>query len=556
MTRLQKTNRLRKSPRGTKKDGKPLQSAGRVGGLFPKRCVDKAPGQDGVVMIKIDGLGLDQFKQALSAGRLPHLQRLANDRGGRPRPFYAGIPSATPAVQGELFFGVKSSVPAVAFIDRAQGKKSVMIFPGAAAEKARVLASRGRPLLKGGTSYSNIYTGGADEARYCTETMKLRSIRHMASSVKLFLMLLAQPGKLLRMAGYPLLEAAIALYDFFRGLGRGKSVAKELKFIPTRLFVCILLRELIRTRVKMDIARGVPIVHASFLGYDEQAHRRGPDSAFAHWTLKGIDDAVGDIHRSMKRSPCRNYRMVVYSDHGQEAVDSYEKRYGKSLRRATVEIAAEAEGGEASDGEGRRKRYGAGNPFSGNRARGLFFSGVKPADDSASIGQTQVAAMGPLAHVYFPEPPDAGKKRLLSDKLVRQAHVPLVLFVENGAVRAVTRHGRFDLAGDGARVLGADHPFVEQTAMDLAETCRHPDAGDLVLSGWTPEGQPLSFAVENGAHGGPGKSETCGFVLLPADAAERNRALRPLDLRRRVFDLLDRKTRPSAENGGRTGREA
>jgi len=26
-----------------------------------------------------------------------------------------------------------------------------------------------------------------------------------------------------------------------------------------------------------------------FVGYDEHAHRRGPDSIFAHWSLEGID---------------------------------------------------------------------------------------------------------------------------------------------------------------------------------------------------------------------------------------------------------------------------
>jgi hypothetical protein len=36
--------------------------------------------------------------------------------------------------------------------------------------------------------------------------------------------------------------------------------------------------------------------------------------------------------------------------------------------------------------------------------------------------------------------------------------------------------------------------------MDLARVCRHPHAGDRVISGWHPGTPPLSFAVENGAH--------------------------------------------------------
>jgi hypothetical protein len=60
-----------------------------------------------------------------------------------------------------------------------------------------------------------------------------------------------------------------------------------------------------------------------FFGYDEQAHRRGPGSAFAHWTLKGIDGVVRDIYRTAMRSRCRNYQIVIYADHGQERVKNY-----------------------------------------------------------------------------------------------------------------------------------------------------------------------------------------------------------------------------------------
>jgi hypothetical protein len=105
-----------------------------------------------------------------------------------------------------------------------------------------LLDARGAgPLLRGGRSYSNIYTGGADEARYCTEMMTLRSVRHLASSLKLFAVLALQPLKLLRLLGYGLLEAGLALTDFLRGLWDGKSLTQELKFIPTRVVVCILL---------------------------------------------------------------------------------------------------------------------------------------------------------------------------------------------------------------------------------------------------------------------------------------------------------------------------
>jgi hypothetical protein len=83
-----------------------------------------------------------------------------------------------------------------------------------------------------------------------------------------------------------------AIQDFVRGLFAGYDFVKEPKFVPTRVAICILLRELITIGATIDVARGLPVIHLDLPGYDEQAHRRGPFPLFAHWALKGIDDAI------------------------------------------------------------------------------------------------------------------------------------------------------------------------------------------------------------------------------------------------------------------------
>ena len=45
----------------------------------------------------------------------------------------------------------------------------------------------------------------------------------------------------------------------------------------------------------IDATRGLPVIYLDFVGYDEQSHRRGPSSRFAHWSLKGIDGAIGRL---------------------------------------------------------------------------------------------------------------------------------------------------------------------------------------------------------------------------------------------------------------------
>src|SRR3989344_6055339 len=65
---------------------------------------DNAPGP---LLIQIDGRAFPQFQRALKSGRLPFLRRLIQRQDYRLHSFYSGLPSATPGVQGEFFYGVK-----------------------------------------------------------------------------------------------------------------------------------------------------------------------------------------------------------------------------------------------------------------------------------------------------------------------------------------------------------------------------------------------------------------------------------------------------------------
>ena len=466
------------------------------------------------------------------------------------KPFYSGLPSSTPAVQGELFYGIKTVVPAFEFIDNNTRLRHAMFLPASANAMARQLQQTGQPLLAGGSSYSNIYSGGADTARYCAETMNLESLIRAVNPIKLMFFFVLQIGKLFRILGVACLELILGVYDFFKGMVSGKDIVKELKFIPTRLFVCVILRELIRLRVKMDVTRGVPIIAANFFGYDEQAHRRGPGSAFAHWTLKGIDGVVRDIYRTAMRSRCRDYQVVVYADHGQESVRSYHRHAGKPLKQAIREVIAENQGSEnsqdeqdADDNLANLYRW-AGNVFFGKHGP---MRGRRKSFTSGSADHVRITTMGPLGHVYLPhsirrqldsaDPSPALEQ--FAGRLNRQAKIPLVLFQKKGGIAAVNDSGIYTLSKDRETILGNDHPFLDQTAEDLNHLCLHPHAGDLVVSGWQPGGTPLSFNIENGAHGGPGKEETRGFALLPPCMKNDAPWLRPLDLRDQIFAYFE-----------------
>lgn len=473
--------------------------------------------EPGLILIQIDGLSRTQLEAAIKRGRMPFLARLMKRGHFTLENFYSGIPSTTPAVQAEIFYGIKAAVPAFQFLHRKSGKVMRMYEAESAAEIEKSLQERcPAPLLKGGHAYSNIYRAGADRTRYCSQDLAPDELLKRLHPFKSMLLILVYLPRILRMIGLAVVELVLALADAMKGLYEREDFMKEIGFVPARVVVCILVRELIRFRILLDIERGTQVIHANFLGYDEQAHRRGPDSAFAHWTLKGIDRTIRDIYRAGHQSDHRDYELMIYSDHGQEHTEPYEKRHGRGLDEALGEVFKEGPLAERTIWMKRMPEL-VGSTL--DRCRALM--GMGPVSKTAGgdpdpATQILVTAMGPIGHLYFPEQPDAAAMERYARALVNGAGIPMVLLKqEDQTVKAFNARGEWLLPRDGAEVIGAEHPFLKEAAEDMVRLCFHEDAGDIVFSGWDPRGKPMSFPLENGAHCGPGSEETRGFLLVP-----------------------------------------
>ncbi len=506
-----------------------------------------APSRPGLIMIQIDGLSQPQLQRALDRSELPFLRRLIKREHYQVHSHYSGLPSTTPAVQAELFYGVKGAVPAFSFRDHATQQIVRMYEPDAAARVEALHTGHGNEaLLKGGSAYANIYTGGAAETHFCPSSMGWGQTLRAANPLVMLAFLLGNLYSFLRVAVLFLLELGLALLDFVRGLVRGYDFVNELKFIPTRVGICILLRELCVIGGKIDISRGLPIIHINFLGYDEQSHRRGPRSLFAHWTLKGIDEAVARLWRAANHSAWRQYDVWVYSDHGQARVHPYHLVQGYPLAEAVQltfgKLNASPPGitkENASSVQTQRVRL-----LGGNRIQRLFSVLGIDGDESDEQQQPAVTSLGPVAHVYAPRKLTGDESALVACELARTHKVPLVLNVETtGSLCARAEETEYRFPQDIVALFGAQHPFIDSLGEDLVRLCEHPDAGDFVLLGWREGITPMTFAEENGAHAGATPDETNGFALLPVDAplAERQHAyLRPLDLRNAALQHLQK----------------
>lgn len=500
----------------------------------------------GLVMIQVDGLSQPELKKALQRGEMPFLNRLIQREHYRLHHHYAGVPASTAAVQGELFYGVKAVVPGFNFREHDSGRLVRMFETAAAARVERKLESEGgEALLKGGSSYADNYTGGAAEPHFCPTSRGWGPALHEARPLTVLFFVLSNSYSFLRTLVLLLVEIVLALVDFVRGLIDGQDVIKELKFVPTRVAISILLRELTTIGVKIDVARGLPVIHVNFLGYDEQAHRRGPSSEFAHWTLKGIDDAIARIWRAAHRSMRRHYDVWVYSDHGQERTQPYSKLHGHDVARAVADLFSRYDGSHirfrssgARGVELQRVRY-----VGGKRIQRLF--PVNRAYTNHLEGpRLSIAPLGPVAMIYDEQYDSQCDNSVLARALVEEANVPMILMRgEAGTAHAWTAKGYFELPANAADVLGADHPFLQEAAQDLVNLCHHPDAGDFIACGWCAGADAVSFAIENGAHGGAAPLETHGFAMLSGDIEFHKQDrdyVRPGDLRKAALHFLGR----------------
>lgn len=512
-----------------------------AGLLGVRRPAVPAPAS-GLIMIQIDGLSRVQFEQALRRRRMPFLRGLVGRGGFSLGSFYSGLPSTTPAVQAEIFYGVTAAVPGFQFMRRDSAEVFRMYESRSVTVIERELAARGGPpLLAGGHSYANSYRGGAAASWYCPCDLEPGlMVRRMRPLHGLFLAAVYSV-RIARVFGLAALELVLALTDLARGLYDRSNFVKELMFVPARIGICILVREMIRFRVLLDLECGIRVIHANFLGYDEQAHRRGPASAFAHWTLKGIDRAVRDICRASRRSVFRHYRVIIYSDHGQERVVPFASKTGRSIEAAVEAVVARGSLAGCEVFIPKIPEIVGSTITKWQKAVGM-----RPLDGVASAAgdlgrKIVVTALGPVGHVYLPRMPDPQELETRAAELVASGGVPLVVIrsVRAGEpLHAFNRRGRWCLPRDGREVIGGGHAFFGQVLEDFMRLCRHPDAGDLILCGWDPFGGSVSFPLENGAHAGPGYEETHGFVLLPPGVGSAAVPLRGSDLREIARGLL------------------
>ena len=527
------------------------------------------PGQRGFVVVQLDAVSHDDLLYAIQQGWAPRIRRLIEKDGWELRQYPAGLPSATPAAQAAIFFGTKEGIPAFRFYLKRERRVIVGSRPADVQLVRDRLPQTG--VLEGGSSYTNIFDGGADRAAFTFAAKRALPFFQKMGGARLLLLSLLHPIRMVRMALASLWEYMLEEWNRLISQLRGEST-HYFWYIPLlHIGTDVVLRELQTLAVLLDIYVGMPAIYTTYNSYDEFAHHFGPRSRPAMASIRAMDRRVAEILRMMRRLPGRPYDLYVLSDHGQTASVPYRVEFGETL--GDTLIAAARHGVLVMAGTGdylfeqrdamdflvrELEAVSTGSNVAARRIGlrigrwlrkqyGLFPLVAEVVRESPET-QLVVTYSSSLAHVYWTQPdrpipfdeirrdPD---RRALYYFLVAHRGIGAVITRMLDGAHVESIRGRALLTPQGElEILAGDDPLTDYAPTDIqrreiARLAQDACAGDIIVFGaYDPvRNRCICFDDQVGAHGAMGGPQYWPFVLTPPGLVPRSHAINdPLDI--------------------------
>ncbi len=498
----------------------------------------------GLVVVQIDGLGYPVLRHAIASGDVPTLAGWLRRGTHHARPWWARVPSTTPAGQAGLLHGTNDGIPAFRWYDKQAGRLVVTNRPDDAARVEERISDGHGLLAHGGAAISTMFTGDAQTALM---VMSRAGRPGGLGSGATYLRYFARPFVLSRSLVLTVGEVAKELVQARRQRVRRvwPRVPRRGAYVVLRAITNVLMRDLNVSLVAEQMAHGAPVVFVDLVDYDEIAHHSGVARREAMDALAGVDGAIGTLERFAARCP-RRYRFVVLSDHGQSQGPTFAQLNGRSLERVVSDLTGlggidmvAATGQEEvwgplatflSDVPGRGASSGAASWTAGarrpERARRPDAPDVAGARPDRDASRAVVAASGNLGLVWFPELPG----RVDLDRLAARfpALVPGLLELDGvGFLVVDSSRGPLAVGPRGVHVLadgcveGVDPlvGFGPRAAADLLRVASMAESPDVLVHSAYEEqtGEVHAFEELVGSHGGLGGGQNLAVLVHPAE---------------------------------------
>lgn len=503
----------------------------------------------GFIIIQIDGLSHDHLMQALAGGYMPYLGRLLAEQRLAVAPWRCGLPSSTPAVQAGMMYGNRFDIPGFRWYEKDRGTV-MMPYRIERIRTVRERASDGNPgILRGGSCYVSMLDGDADLALFTLSSFQRQRFLESARGVGLLLLFLLSPLRVLRV----LWRAA---WGYSSALGRRlialikPSILNPLDIVSPLLhaFSDAFFTEVQTFGVMLDIYRCVPAIYTNYNGYDEAAHKLGPNHPAAFRVLTGVDNRIRQIERMRSLYRQREYDLYLMSDHGNTPAVPFQGESARSLGQYIIAQLGEGllvdEGAAGHAHRVKRARYlleelhAMGGSLS-PRLRPVLAAVRRYVDQRVWARREReydldrqrdvvVSASGPLAHIYFnvsSRPLDLIEVMLLYPDLLD--HLPATEGIGAVAGRAgertvvLGRRGGMLVSGEKHEVIESPHPLeplgeASYAADQVHRLAHFPHAGDLIVLGAIGPGKRVvTFEQQAATHGGLGGPQGRPFIAWP-----------------------------------------
>ncbi len=515
---------------------------------------NEPPRDRGFVVVQIDSLAYEHLLSAIDQGYAPYLQRMM-ERGHKLRMYTCGLPSSTAACQSAIMYGNSYNVPAFRWYDKRAGRTVSYKLPGNNTALEREVGEGRRGILDGGSSYSNLISGGASRSLFTMSTFGQGSLLDGIKGLGFFILFALSPVRSVRVIVLSLSEALYAFAERTASYWQAeRRVRFEGVFPLVRVLAHVFVKEMQTFAVMVDMYRGIPNIYTTYNTYDNMAHHYGPTTRPALRAVQTVDRQIRQIDR-MRRHSATTYDLYILSDHGQTPAVPFRQLHGESFGRYVARLVDDLTLAEHVEAEVEARSHVAfladelrtaqqGLPSKPARAVGRLRRYVEEADrpvhapEITASGATDVVVTGcsATAGIYFnqtKDPMDLTAIELsypgLIDQIVEHPSVGLVIGREGHRICVLGKDGR--LIWDGsARVVDANPlDSLDSAPWTLPEILRlasYPRSADLIVFGSVVNGMGVAFEEQMGVHGAFGGAQAYPFILYPGSAEERIQRLR------------------------------